>query len=335
MVAEVVAGDGFVERFHAVVERGGGRHLLATPHRELIAFVGVVIGEHVGAVAVEHEEIAVAAVGEAGSGLGAQGLLHAGEPGFGIFPGVEIAVELVGAERVVHVGQVEGAVAEIGGKASDGGELQVAIITICHEAGREIAREGELLGHLFEGDAERGALLVDAVAAERRAQAEFGDGGRLGDDVDDATHGVGAIHGGTRPAHHFDAIHTFERHGDIHVVVAGLRVVDAHAVEQHEGLAEARAADGKIALHPVRRAFLQVERGVELEQIRQGIKHQALAARREHADGAVDLFQRHGLIGSSDDHGIVTFGRLLGEGECRQKREKKEKSGGQTSLYNL
>ena len=96
--------------------------------------------------------------------------------------------------------------------------------------------------------------------------------------------------------------------------MAGLRVVETHAVEQHEGLAEAGAADGEIGLHAVGRALGEVERGVELEQIDQRVEHQALAAHRKHADGAVDLFERHGLEGAGDDHGIVPFGGLLGEG---------------------
>ena len=148
MVAEVIADDGFVQALHAVVERGGGGHLLAAAHRELIAFVGMVIGEDVGAVAVEHEEIAVAAEGETDVGLGAECLLHAGEPGLGVFPRIEIAVELIGAEGVVHVGEVEGAVAEVGGKAGDGGEIEIAVVAVGAEAGRKIAREGELLGEL-------------------------------------------------------------------------------------------------------------------------------------------------------------------------------------------
>ena len=196
-------------------------------------------------------------------------------------------------------------------------KLEIAIVAVGPEAGRKIAREGELLGHLLAGDAERGALLVDAIAAECRAQAEFGDGGRLGDDVDHAAHGVGAVEGGARSAHHFDALHAFERHRDIHVVMPGLRVVEAHAVEQDEGLTEARAADGEVHLHAVGRAFGEVERRVQLEQVHQRVEHQALAAHRKHADGAVDLFERHGLKGAGDDHGVVPFGRLLGEGEYR------------------
>ena len=117
VVAQIVADHRFVEALHAVVERGGRRHLLAAPQGELVAFVGVVIGEDLRLVAIEHEQVAVPAEGEARAGLLAERLLHAGEPGLGVFPRIEIAVELVGAEWVVHVGQVDGAVADAGGDA--------------------------------------------------------------------------------------------------------------------------------------------------------------------------------------------------------------------------
>src|ERR1035437_9907095 len=113
----------------------------------------------------------------------------------------------------------------------------------------------------------------------------------------------------------------------------GLRVVEAHAVEQHQRLAEARAADGEIALHAVGRAFFPGERRGQLEEIPQRVEHQRLAARRKHPDGAVDLFERHGFEGPGDDHGVALLRHLLGEGEYRCKREEKEESEVQIVLY--
>src|ERR1039458_1491696 len=89
----------------------------------------------------------------------------------------------------------------------------------------------------------------------------------------------------------------------------------------------------EIALHAVGRAFGEVERRVQLEQIDQRVEHQALAARRKHANGAVDLFERHGLVSSGDHHGVTLLRLLLGEGEYGGKRERSEKSEGQTVLY--
>src|ERR1039458_6386456 len=201
----------------------------------------------------------MAAEGEADFGLLAEVLLDAGEPGFGVFPGWVVAVELVGAEGVVHVGEVERSVAYIGGEAGGGDELEIAVVAVGFEAGGEIAGERNFFGELFAQDAEREALLIDAVVAEGGAEAEFGNGGWRGDDIDDAADGVRAIERGTGAAHDFNALDVFERHRDIHVGVAGLRVAEAHAVEQDEGLAEAGAADGEIGLHAIGRALLEVE----------------------------------------------------------------------------
>ena len=65
------------------------------------------IGEDLGAVAVEDEEIGMAAVGEGEFGLFTEALAEAGEPGFGAFPGVEVAVELFAAEGAIVVGEVD------------------------------------------------------------------------------------------------------------------------------------------------------------------------------------------------------------------------------------
>src|ERR1035441_10657241 len=114
---------------------------------------------------------------------------------------------------------------------------------------------------------------------------------------------------------------------------AGLRIVEAHPVEQHQRLAEACAADGEIGLHAAGRAFLEVERRVQLEKVHQGVDRQGLAADRKHADRAVQLLQRHRLEGSGDHHGFALLGRLLGAGEYWGKCEYNEKSEGQTVLY--
>ena len=85
------------------------------------------------------------------------------------------------------------------------------------------------------------------------------------------------------------------------------------------------------ALHAVGRALLEVERRIQSEEIHQRVDHQALAAGREHADGAVDLLERQRLVGAGDHDGLVLLGLLLSEGEYRSKHEeKKEKSRMQT-----
>jgi hypothetical protein len=69
-----------------------------------------------------------------------------------------------------------------------------------------------------------------------------------------------------------------ERHRDIHIVVAGLRVAQALAVEQHQRLGEGAAAYRKVGLHAIGRAFLKIERRVGAQQVDQRVEHQAVGA---------------------------------------------------------
>ena len=56
------------------------------------------------------------------------------------------------------------------------------------------------------------------------------------------------------PSQHFDLRDGIQRHGDIHVVMAGLRVVQPHAVQQHQRLGVAGAANRKVVLNAIGRA---------------------------------------------------------------------------------
>ncbi len=318
-----------MEGFDAVKESGGGGEFLAAADGGVEGLIGVVVCVDLRLIAKEHEEIAMAAEGEADFGFLSESLFDAGEPGLGVFPGRVVAVELIRAEGVVHIGEVEGAVAEIGGEAGGGEELEVAVIAIGLEAGGEIAGEGEFLGEFLADDAEGDALLIDASVAERGAEAQFGGGGGRGDDVDDAADGVRTVEGGAGAAHDFDAVDVFQGRGDIHVGVAGLGIVEAHAVEEDEGLAEAGAADGEIGLDAVGGALLKVERGIEAEQIGEAVEDEGLGSGGEDADGAIDLFERHGLERTGDDDGIAL---LLGESDQRGNAEEKEISEGQLLL---
>ena len=161
-----------------------------------------------------------------------------------------------------------------------------------------------------EGIGQRDALLVDAVVAHRGAQAQFQTLRRRGDDVDHAGGGIRAVHAGAGTAQHLDLRHGIQRHGDIHIVMAGLDVVQAQAVEQHQGLAEAAAANGKIGLHAVGSALLQVERRVQPQQVGQGVGDQVHAARRQQRDGAVHLIQRERLEGAGHHDGFVLRQRV-------------------------
>ena len=101
--------------------------------------------------------------------------------------------------------------------------------------------------------------------------------------------------------------------------MAGLRVVEAQPVEQHERLAEAGAADGEVALHAVGRAGAQVERGIEPQEAGDGGRERALVfLERDDAHGAVGLFERNGLISAGDHHHVAPRRSLLGEQRQRE-----------------
>src|ERR1019366_7502019 len=140
-------------------------------------------------------------------------------------PGIEVAVELVRAERVVHVAQGDVTRPEAGRKVRGGGQLQIAVVAIRHESGGEVARGHELFGYSSGRAGERDALLVGAEIPKGCAEPDLGSLGRRGDDVDGPRDGVRTVHGGTRAAQHFNARDRFQRHADIHVVVSRLRVV--------------------------------------------------------------------------------------------------------------
>jgi hypothetical protein len=177
-------------------------------------------------------------------------------------------------------------------------------------------------------------LLVDAVIAGRGPEAHFPTFGRGRDDVDDAARSVGPIERGAGTEHHFDAFHGIERHGNVHVVVAGLDVVEPQAVEQDEGLFEGGSANGKVGLHAVGGARLEVERWIETENVGERVEHQIEFAHRQHEDGAVDLFERQRLKRAGDHHGIVwrsgqsgRRGRLLGKTYPGAKEEERQNFG--------
>ena len=58
-----------------------------------------------------------------------------------------------------------------------------------------------------------------------------------------------------------------ERHRDIHIVMAGLRVAQPLAVEQHQRLREGAAADREVGLHAIGRALLSRARD-RVQQVR-------------------------------------------------------------------
>ena len=89
-------------------------------------------------------------------------------------------------------------------------------------------------------------MLLDGTEAAAASACDYGEagGGWLGEEVDGAADGVGAVEGGAGAVEDVDAGDGVEGDGDVEVEVAGFGVVDAEAVEEDEGLLEGGAAEG-------------------------------------------------------------------------------------------
>ena len=284
----------------------------------------MVILVHIGLVPQEHEPVAVPAEGERGLRPLAE-ILHQGrKPGLGVFPGIVIAVELIRAEGAVAVTQGQDRAAQRGTPVGLRRERQVAIVAVRHEAVGEVSRERQLLGELPKDRPQRDALFVGAETARRRAEPNLGRLRRARDNIDHAAHGIRAVERRARSAKHLDAVHGVERQRDVHIVMAGLRVVEALAVEQHQRLPERAAADRDIRLHASGRAGHHVHRGVQAQEVGQPGLERRLAGHRQNVHRAIDLFERDRLDRAGDNHHFVAGGLGRAEAGGQRQRQKTE-----------
>ena len=238
-------------------------------------------------VAEKDEEVRVAAVSQGNFVAASEILAHASKPGPRALPGIEVPVEMVGAERAIVVRQQNLRPAQGGGPVGHGGERNISVIAVGTEPGGEIAGKPELLAQPAGDEAKVATLLVDAKVSNRGAQADFGYPGRGRHEVDHAADGIGPVKRRTGAAQDFDALDGLQRHGNVHVVVAGLHVVRSPAVQEDEGLREGSAADGNIRLHAVRTALAEVNRRFQPQKINERVGQELLASNIEHTDGSV------------------------------------------------
>ena len=158
--------------------------------------------------------------------------------------------------------------------------------------------------------------LLDGVIAACSGAGDDGEarGGGLGEEIDGAADGVGAVEGAARAVEDVDVGDGAEWDGDVEVEMAGLGVVDAEAVEEDDGLLEGGAAEGEIGLDAVGCAGLQVEGGVLAEEIYDAVGDERLVSRREDVDGAVAFSKGKGLEGCCDGDALGYCGFCLGRG---------------------
>ena len=157
------------------------------------------------------------------------------------------------------------------------------------------------------------ADFTQTKIAGAQADAELAGFGSAGAQVDDAADGIGTVEGGARAFEDFDAGDGFERGGGIEIKMAGLDVVEAHAVEEDKCLAEAGAANGEICLEDAGAALAEVDGGVVLKKVEEGLEEEALGGgERKGCDVAVGFGERDGGGRAGDDDGFFCGGRLGG-----------------------
>ena len=110
--------------------------------------------------------------------------------------------------------------------------------------------------------------------------------GRGGDEVDDSAECIGPVQSGAGAFENLDGVHGLERDGEIEIVVRGLSIVDAEAVDEDEGLSEAAAAKNYIGLSAACTALLDECRAVVTEEIERGLDQEEVWLDREDLDGA-------------------------------------------------
>ena len=88
-----------------------------------------------------------------------------------------------------------------------------------------------------------------------------------GEEIDNATEGVDSVERGAGAFENLDGVHGLKGDGEIEVVVRGLAVVDAEAVEEHKRLFEAAATQDDVGLATAGAALFQKYGGVLAEEI--------------------------------------------------------------------
>src|SRR5579872_2876390 len=96
MVAQIVAEDGIAIELRTVMQPHIGGDGIGAAEGSRITLEGVVIRKDFGLVAKQNKQIAVTPERQRGLRLRPERLTERREPRLGIFPGREIAVELVG-----------------------------------------------------------------------------------------------------------------------------------------------------------------------------------------------------------------------------------------------
>jgi hypothetical protein len=86
----------------------------------------------------------------------------------------------------------------------------------------------------------------------------------------------------TGAVQHFNRVHGVKRNGQVEVVMRGLAVVDAKAIQQHQGLLEGTSAQNHIRLSAARATLFEKDRRILTQQLLRRLQRKSLAFDRQH-----------------------------------------------------
>ncbi len=71
----------------------------------------------------------------------------------------------------------------------------------------------------------------------------------------------------TGAVQHLNRVHRVERYGQVEIVMRGLAVVDAKAIQQHQRLFKSSSTKNQVSLPAARAALFEIDRRVLAQQL--------------------------------------------------------------------
>ena len=229
------------------------------------------------------------------------------------FVGRRIAVKAVGAEVLPQVRREHAGPFANRRPGAHAGSDEAALD---HESGGPIDRRRDHFAH--------GIALDPGLAAcghQPEAAGFDNRGGGLNafarDDVDRPAKRIRAKDRRPGTMEDFDPLDRVERHGDVAIMVTRLRIVQSHAVNEHEHLAEVGAADREVGLDAALTAGPHVDGRGQAQHVRNAADRQPLnLIARNHRQRPRHCAEFDRRRGGRDHH--VLPERALGRGRVRE-----------------
>src|SRR5581483_3602673 len=101
-----------------------------------------------------------------------------------------------------------------------------------------------------------------------------------------------------------DTRNCIQRHWNVEVQVPGLGIIHAQAVQQNQRLLECSSTNREISLHAHRAARLNVDRGIETEEVSRAWNEQRLFSRLDCLDRTIRFRERNRRYSDRDRDGL-------------------------------